>query len=245
MRANGVAALTTLPVLSDVDLPGGSISDLTYGGGFTSTFYLVNTGSAPASFTLSFFAQDGSPVSVPLSLPQSTSTQTTQAFTQTLAAGQMLEIATQAGPGNTTNVAGSAQLTATGSISGFEIFDYGPNGQEASVPLETRTPKNFVLVYDKTNGLTTGVALANAGSAAANITGNIYDDQGNLLQSPTISLAGHAQQTIVLNTAYTVTANKRGMVQFFVPATSPISMIGIRVGTVGATTTTTIPILAQ
>ena len=34
VRANGTAALTTLPVLSNVDLPGGSISDLTYGGGF-------------------------------------------------------------------------------------------------------------------------------------------------------------------------------------------------------------------
>lgn len=39
--------------------------------------------------------------------------------------------------------------------------------------------------------------------------------------------------------------NKRGMVQFAVPSSGPISMIGIRVGTVGATTTTTIPILTQ
>src|ERR1019366_3536275 len=59
VRANGTAALTTLPVLSNLDSPGGSISDLTYGGGFTSTFYLVNTGTSPASFTLSFFAQTG------------------------------------------------------------------------------------------------------------------------------------------------------------------------------------------
>ena len=34
VRANGTAALTTLPVLSNVDSPGGSISDLTYNGGF-------------------------------------------------------------------------------------------------------------------------------------------------------------------------------------------------------------------
>ena len=157
----------------------------------------------------------------------------------------MLEVATQASAAASTNISGSAQLTTTGSIGGFEIFDYSPNGQEASVPLETRTPKNFVLVYDNTNGLTTGVALANAGAAAATVTANIYDDQGNLLQSPTISLAGHAQQTIVLNATYAVTANKRGMVQFVVPSSGPISMIGIRVGTVGATTTTTIPILTQ
>ena len=58
-------------------------------------------------------------------------------------------------------VVGSAQLTTTGNISGFEIFRWTTFGQEASVPLETRTPNSFVLVFDDTNGLTTGVALAN------------------------------------------------------------------------------------
>jgi len=106
VRANGTAALTTLPVLSNMDTPGGSISDLTYGGGFVSTFYLVNAGSAPASFTLSFYNQSGAPVSVPLSLPQTTSTQTTTALTQTLAVGQMLEVATQASAAALANVAG-------------------------------------------------------------------------------------------------------------------------------------------
>jgi hypothetical protein len=245
VRANGTVALTTLPVLSNLDTPGGSISDLTYGGGFTSTFYLVNTGAAAAPFTLSFFDQNGNPVSVPLSLPQTTSTQTTTALTQTLAAGQMLEVATQAAPGTSPNVSGSAQLTTAGSIGVFEIFDYSPNVQEASVPFETRTPTSFVLVFDNTNGLTTGVALANVSATAATIPANIYDDQGNLLQTTTLPLAGHAQQTIVLNPAYPNTANKRGMVQFLVPPSGPISTIGIRVGTVGATTTTTIPILTK
>jgi len=243
VRANALAALTTLPVLSNLDLPGGSISDLTYGGGFTSTFYLVNTGTSPAPFTLSFYNQSGTPANVPLFLPQTGATQTTTSLTQTLAAGQMLEVATQAG--TSTNVSGSAQLTATGGVSGFEIFDYAPNGQEASVPLETRTPNNFVLVYDNTNGLTTGVALANASAAAANIVATIYDDQGNVLQTTTIPMAAHAQQTIILNAVYPNTAGKRGMVKFAVPSSGPISMIGIRVGTIGATTTTTIPILTK
>jgi len=100
-------------------------------------------------------------------------------------------------------------------------------------------------VYDNTNGLTTGAALANASASAANIAATIYDDQGNVLQTTTIPLAGHAQQTIILNAVYPNTANKRGMVQFAVPSSGPISMIGIRVGTVGATTTTTIPILTK
>jgi hypothetical protein len=245
LRANGIAALTTLPVLSNVDTPGGSIADLTYNGGFTSTFYLVNTGSSSASFTLSFFDQSGNPVNVPLVLPQTRATKTATAWTQTLSAGQMLEVATQAAPAASTNVSGSAQLTTTGSIGGFERFDYSLNEQEASVPLETRTPGSFVLVYDNPNGLATGVALANLSASAANIAANIYDDQGNLLQTTTIPLAGHGQQTIVFNAAYPNTENRRGMVQFLVPSSGPISMIGLRVGTIGATTITTIPILAK
>ena len=173
------------------------------------------------------------------------SSQTTTALMRTLTPGQMLEVATQAASGASINVPGSAQLTTTGSIGGFEIFDYTVNGQEASVPLETRTAGSFVLVYDNTNGLATGVALANTSATAANAVANIYDDQGNLLQTATIGLAGHGQQTIIFNQVYPITANKRGMVQFVVPSSGPISMIGLRVGTIGATTITTIPILTK
>jgi hypothetical protein len=228
-------------VLSNVDSPGGAISDVTYNGGFSSTFYLVNTGSSSAQFTLSFFDQSGNPASVPLSLPQGGTTQTTNALTQTLAAGQMLEIVTQAQDGSA-NISGSAQLTTAGNVSGFEIFRWDTYNQEASVPLETRKPASFLLVFDNTGGLNTGVALANGGASSAAIAANIYDDQGTLLQAATVNLAGRAQQTFMLPTNYAVTANKRGMVQFVVPSSGPIGMIGIRTG---GTTLTTVPILTK
>jgi len=243
LRANG-PALTTLPVLSNLDSPGGSIAHVTYNGGFTSTFYLVNTGSAQSSFTLSFFGQNGNPMNVPLSLPQSGTAQLTSALTQTLAAGQMLEVATQA-QGALENISGSAQLTTTGKVSGFEILRWDTYGQEASVLLETRTPGSFVLVFDNTGGLSTGVALANAGASAANITANIYSDQGNLLQAATINLGARVQELFMLPDAskgYPITAGKRGMVQFVVPPSGPITLIGIRTS---GTTLTTVPILTK
>jgi hypothetical protein len=85
-------------------------------------------------------------------------------------------------------VIGSAQLTTSGNVSGFEIFRWTSFGQEASVPLETRTPNSFVLVFDDTAGLTTGVALANQNAAPANVTAKIYDDAGALLQTTSINL---------------------------------------------------------
>jgi hypothetical protein len=51
LRGNQIApaasALTTLPVLSNVDASGGSITHATWNGGFTTIFTLVNTGSEP------------------------------------------------------------------------------------------------------------------------------------------------------------------------------------------------------
>lgn len=243
VRANG-PALTTLPVLSNVDSSGGSISQVTYNGGFTSTFYLVNTGNASSSFTLSFFDQSGNPLNVPLSLPQSGTAQSTSILTQSLASGQMLEIATQAQDA-LANISGSAQLTTIGGVSGFEILRWDTYRQEASVPLETRTPASFVLVFDNTGGLNTGVALANASTAAANITANIYSDQGNLQQVAIINLAGRAQELFMLPDpakGYPVTAGRRGMVQFVVPPSGPITVIGIRTS---GTTLTTVPILTK
>ena len=110
---------------------------MAYHGGWTSVFYLVNTGNVSAQFTLSFFDENGNALSVPLLLPQEGTTITTSALTRTLAAGAMLVVNTQAQDALAV-VVGSAQLTTTGNISGFEIFRWTTFGQEASVPLETR-----------------------------------------------------------------------------------------------------------
>jgi len=243
LRANG-PALTTLPVLASSDTPGGAIAHATYNGGFTSVFYLVNTGSTSASFTLSFFDESGNPLMVPLSLPQTGTATTTSALTQMLAPGAMLVVQTQANDA-AASVVGSAQLTTTGGVSGFEIFLWTTFGQEASVPLETRTPGSFVLVFDNTNGLTTGVALANTAAALANVTVKIYDDTGVSLQTSSINLParGHTSFLLPDATQYPVTANKRGIVEFVVPADGKINAVGLRAKSDG--TLTTIPVLTK
>jgi hypothetical protein len=241
LRANG-PALTTLPVLANVGINGGSITHVAYNGGWTSVFYLVNTGNASAQFTLSFFDENGIALPVPLLLPQSGTNTTTAALTQTLAAGAMLLVNTQAQDAQAL-VIGSAQLTTNGNISGFEIFRWTTFGQEASVPLETRTPNSFVLVFDDTNGLTTGVALANQNAAAANVTARIYDDAGTLLQTSSINLGSRGHTSFMLPDNYSVTANQRGMVEFVVPQGAKISAIGLRAKNDG--TLTTIPVLIK
>ena len=241
LRANG-NALTTLPVLTNVATGGGSITHATYNGGFTSTFYIVNPGASGAQFTLNFFDENGNPLQVPLYLPQSSTTITTSSLVRNLAAGAMLlveTVAQDAQPG----VQGSAQLTTTGNIGGFEIFRWNTYGQEASVPLETRTPNGFVLVFDDTADLTTGVAVANVAGAQVSITVNLRDDTGALLQTQSLNLLAHGHTSFMLPDKYPYTAHRKGMAEFVVPSGGNISVIGLRAKSGGGLTT--IPVLTK
>ena len=243
LRANG-PALTTLPVLANVGTAGGSITHVAFNGGWTSVFYIVNTGNASAQFTLSFFDENGVALPVPLLLPQSGTNSTTAALMQTLAPGAMVVVNTNE-QDSPTAVVGSAQLTTTGNISGFEIFRWNTFNQEASVPLETRTPNSFVLVFDNTNGLTTGVALANLSGSATNITVTLRDDTGAPLPSMPVNLPARGHKSFMLPDPawYPAAANKRGMAEFSVPQGLQISVIGLRAKSDG--TLTTIPVLTK
>ncbi len=241
LRANG-NALTTLPVLANVGTGGGSIAHATYNGGFTSTFYIVNTGTSAASFTLAFFDENGNPLAVPLSLPQSSAAVTTPALTRPLAAGAMLLVETRS-QDTPPSVLGSAQLTTAGNIGGFEIFRWDPFGQEASVPLETRASGSFVLLFDDTGGLTTGVAVANDASSSANITVNLRDDTGALLPAQPIHLLARGHTSFLLPDTFPFSANRKGSAELVVPPGGKISVIGLRAGPGG--TLTTIPVLAK
>jgi hypothetical protein len=213
-----------------------------YNGGFTSTFYVVNTGTAAAPFTLSFFDESGNPLSAPLIMPQTGTNVTTASLTQSLAAGAMLVVETQV-QNRAPAVVGSARLATTGNISGFEVFRWLTYGQEASVPLETRSPNSFVLVFDDTSPLTTGVAVANLANAAANITVNLRDDTGAVIQAAVLGLGPLGHTSFMLPSSYAAAGNVRGMAEFVAPAGGKISVIGLRAGTNGALTT--IPVLVK
>jgi hypothetical protein len=66
---------------------------------------------------------------------------------------------------------------------------------------------------------------------------------GTLLQTASINLAGRGHTSFLLPNNYTVTANKRGMVEFVVPSGGKISAVGLRAKADG--TLTTIPVLTK
>jgi hypothetical protein len=242
LRVNG-KAITTLPVLAQVGTAGGALAQVATGGGWETGFTLVNTGTVAAKFTLNFYDEKtGMALPLPLVFPQGGPPQTTATLTQTLAPGATLLIQTD---GGTTSITCSAQLTTTGQVSGFAIFEYVPSAQEAVVPLETRTPKSFVLAYDNTNGLASGLALANMSAQTASVPVVVRDDTGTTLAQDQIQLVGNGHASFMLNDntlGFPVSAGKRGTIEFQTPSGGRISALGIRaVGSV----ITTIPVLAK
>jgi hypothetical protein len=237
-------ALTTIPALANVGTNGGSIAHLAVGGdGWQTTFVLINTGISAAQFTLSFFAdQTGTPVSLPLVFPQgNTASATVSSVTQTLGAGATLVIVSSVAP---QLITGSAQLNATGQVSGFVIFRH--NNQEAVVPLESRNANAYVLPFDNTKGTATGVAINAVSTQQVTVPVTVRGENGATIATDMIPLLpnGHTQFTLVSD-KYPAAANIRGTIEFDTPAGAQIGVLGIRIPVGAAHTYTTLPALAK
>jgi sugar lactone lactonase YvrE len=220
----------------------GSMPHLAAEGGWNTTFTFVNKGTTSAAAQNNMFDPSGVALTLPITEPQSNTTLTGSSVSQTLAPNASFVMQVN-GPANVPYVVGSAQLSAGGNIDGFAVFHFDPTQQEAVVPLETRNASSYLLPFDNTSAVVTGVAVANVSSASAMIPVIIRDDTGTQLQSTFLSLAANGHASYVLSDEYQLTANIRGTIEFDTPSGAQISVLGIRYTPPG--TTTTIPSLAN
>jgi hypothetical protein len=238
--------LTTIPALANVGKTGGSIAHVTTGNGWQTTFVLINTGSAAATAHLKFFADTGSPLSLPLAFPQVVGGTTSVAATvdRLLPAGATLIVQSTAPESDPAPTIGSAQLTTDGNIGGFVIFRYNLNGQEAVVPLESRTAGAYVIAFDNTSNTATGIAINSVSSQAVNIPVVVRNEAGAPIATDSISLAANGHLSFTLATdKYPSTGNIRGTIEFDTPAGTQMGALGIRIPL--AHTFTTLPALAR
>ncbi len=239
-------ALTTIPALANVGTNGGSIAHIATGNGWQTTFVLVNTGTAAAPFNLNFFADNGTPLALPIGFPQTASGTTTIApsVSQTLNPGASLLIESAAPLSDPTPTIGSAQLTTSGNVTGFVIFRYDPNGQEAVVPFESRGAGGYILAFDNTSATATGVAVNSVSAQAADVPVIVRNESGTSIATDTIHLApnGHSAFTLATD-RYPMTANIRGTIEFDTPPGGQIGALAFRIPI--AHTFTTLPALAK
>ncbi len=237
--------LTTIPALANVGTNGGSIAHIATGNGWQTTFVLVNTGTTSAQVNVNFFADvTGAPLSLPLAFPLGGAGTVNSTVSQTLAAGATLLVQSAAPLSNPAPTIGSAQLTTNGHVGGFVIFRFNPNGQEAVVPLESRTANGYIIAFDNTSGTATGIAVNSVSTQAVNVPVIVRNDAGVQIASDTLNLAanGHLAFTLVTD-KYPATQNIRGTIEFDTPAGAQIGALGIRIPV--AHTFTTLPALAK
>ncbi len=240
--SNAFFGLAPYPLASSTPTFIGSLPHLAAEGGWTTTFTYVNKGTTSASAQTSLFAPNGTPLILPINLPQTSGSTTASSVTQTIAPNASF-IMQATGPANVTYQEGSAQLAATGNVDGFEIFHFDPTQQEAVVPLETRNAPSYLLAFDNTNTVVTGVAVGNVSGTSATVPVVIRDDTGAPVQTTSISLNGDGHTSFVLSTLLPSTANMRGTIEFDTPSGGQISITGIRFTPPG--TMTTIPAIAN
>ena len=230
---------TTIPVVASTDQSGGSMPHLAVGDGWTTTVELVNFGSTSAQAQVVFRGDDGTPLLLPLSFAGSSTT--TSVVDQALAPHARLVIQSRAANDAALQI-GSAQLTSDGSLGGFIRYRYEPRDQEAIVPLESRNARAYVVAFDNTNGLATGVAVANLSNSAANIPVIIRNSFGAQIGSDSVVLESNGHSAFVLSDRFAATANQMGTIEFDKTAGGSIGVLGMRFPASGAFST--IPVIA-
>jgi hypothetical protein len=238
IRSNG-DSFTTIPVTASAAASSGSMAHIVSGGGWRTVFYVANTTGRTSTITLRFFDDAGNSLPLPLTFLQTGATSTAATVTRKLANGATLVIQAQ---GLDAPVAlGSAQLTSDFGANAFALFRYDPSGQEATVPFETRNAGAYVLAFDNTAPLATGVAIANLSNQSANVGMTLRDDAGGTLQTTTIPVPANGHYAFVLGGIYPLAAGRRGTVEFN-SAGAKISVLGIRAN---GNAFTSIPVLTR
>jgi pseudomonalisin len=202
----------------------GVLPQVAAGAGWDTQIYLTNSTSGSFSVTLYYYADSGAPLSLPIAVTQQGRTQslTTSALSAVIPPNTTLLVDTGF---LSALVEGWADVHSNGSLTGFAVFRYAPQGLvsgpgvatpwEGTVPLQTQLSTSLMIVpFDNTNGFSTGVAVGDFSGAGSNLTATFYDENGNGLGLPqTISLAGNGHTSFLLNSTYPFTAGIVGVMK--------------------------------
>lgn len=165
------------------------------GGFWKTTLKFTNLEPTFVSFTVSFFKDDGTPMSVPIMANEDYVTGgSATVLTLGLDSEQTATIETAGTATDLTSGWALIQLTSAGKIDSFAIFrQHVPGGQdqEASVPAVTPST-NPGLSFDNTTYIT-GIALANPNPIPLPLDVYLRDRNGNSIgkQSLTLPASGH------------------------------------------------------
>jgi sugar lactone lactonase YvrE len=197
-------------------VPAGALAHVAAGGGWVTVISLINTSTAPVNVTVQLRGDDGSALSLPVTVTQASGAQTTTAssFNGSINPNGTLLLST--GDGIPSTAVGWANVLSTGSISGFAIFRFiGPSGvSEGTVPLQSTQASysKITVPFDNTANFQTGVALANLSSSPVTVTATVWDQSGSPIDMQSFTLLANGHTAFNVATQWTSTDNKQGII---------------------------------
>ncbi|MBS1824851.1 MAG: hypothetical protein JST93_05995 [Acidobacteria bacterium] len=231
--ANSPQTLSVVLNVATAPPPGRQVlSQIADGAGWKTTITLVNLDTVPATFTLSFYASDGTI----LRLPIEGETGRLEAITRVIPVGGSRTIIT-AGT-DTALSQGWAELSSTQQVSGLGVFRQRVTGrpdQEAGVSVTTSTSR-FVLPFDNTQGFVSSMALVNTNASLSRaVNATPREEAGNTLLGDSVNLPSRGHTAFEMAQRFPSMAGRRGSAEF-VSAGADFTALGLRFNPGGAFT---------
>lgn len=219
----------------------GSLPHVASGGGWKTTFTITNTGSNVVNIRLDFWGNDGKPLSLPMSFPQSAATGSVQGATlaRSIEAGATLLVESEASATAAVQ-SGWGELLSSGPVTGVAVFRQRSEGgteQEAAVPLETQTGKRYLLPFDNSAGYLTGLAVANHTTDYLILGVFQRDEAGRQIGFEALTVRPKGHEAFDLKSRWPALANRRGSLEIDSPRVDGISVLGLRFHPQGPFTT--------
>ena len=209
------------------------LGQLVDGAGWKTTINLVNLDKQPASFTLFFFADRGTSLTLPI-VNESGQTSFENTIQGNIPVGGSATYATM---GTGLDLAqGWAAMASAQRIAGQAVFRRSMLGFpdiEAVVPFTSIYDLRQVLPFDHTSGFVMGIALTNPGTSDLTTTLSFRSSNGTQLLQDTIKLAGLTHTAFLLADKYPLTKNQRGVIEITTPGGILGSSTGVGVGVLG------------
>ena len=226
----------------------GALSHIADGGSWKTIITVVNLSNQPRNASLLFWDSSGNPMMLPIE-----GIGTNARIDLSLAANGNATVET-AGIHDAPTQVGWASILSDfpddiGAIAVFRnhISDRLAD-QEAAVQLQRRSESHFLLPFDHTNGLATGVAFANPAQSTDSVTTGsaslvltFRDEAGNILLSTTVTTAPGNHVAFSLTDQYPDLANKRGTLEVVLSnartlTAGSVSALGLRFTPLGSFT---------
>jgi hypothetical protein len=218
----------SLEAIFSISSSSGSFAQIASGGGWKTTLTLVNSGATRVTGVVSFYGDSGSPLTLPLTFPQSGTTATSSFTTLSVEPNATFVVESESTASSV--MVGWADVKSSGSLVGYSIFRQrlpGVPDSEGTAMLDTQGSPRLILPYDNTSGFQTGVALATESTVPITINVVLRNDTGNQLGTSQITLPASGHTAFFVNNAFAQTANRRGTVEFR-STSGNITGIGLR-----------------